>query len=506
MPLFPRARAAEQFAELLDGRSTATSPHLLELADVVRRLSSIPPPTAPPGLKGRALQPPPTARSAASPGPRSTVRALGNSPRASAREANTRTVVSVAPCAPAFLRLAAAVVATVLVLGGIAFGSTRAMPGDTLYGVKRGIEDVNVSLAANDVTRDRAKLDAAEARMSELQHLRREGRLGVALTPETAHQVAGLLQDWADAAVSGATDLLHRSDPDARSQLSHFVSEQSALLAALRPLLPAADLQKLSGGAAAFLAQLQPAIAPSGPSQPGRVPRSAPIPLGPASTRPATATHALNVGASAARVAATATAAAPTPTTSVTEASGGKAVGVSSAAGSGPAPEQDSSAVSSAVSSAGSAAAPVLSAQGSPVAPDIPDARATGRAQPDTPSQAVPPPDATGSLAPAPDTAAPVTAAPDTAPPVAALLDGTAPITSPPAAASPVAVPPVPAPLPQPSAMAPAPHPFEPVSASSSAPPDAGPGSTKHLAKLSSPAAVAGPASTHAHRPALETR
>jgi len=463
VPLLPRARAAEQFAELLDGRSTATSPHLLELADVVRRLSSIPPPTAPPGLRGRVLQPPATAQGAASHGARSTVRALGGSPRAAAREANTRTVVPVAPRAPAFLRLAAAVVATVLALGGIALGSTRAMPGDTLYGVKRGIEDVDVSLASNDVARDRAKLDAAEARMSELHHLRREGRLGVALTPETAHQVAGLLQDWADAAVSGATDLSHRSDPDARSELSHFVSEQSALLAALRPLLPAADLQKLSGGAAAFLAQLQPATAPSGPSQPGRVPRSAPIPLGPASTRPATATHALNVGASAAQVAATATAAAPTPATSVMEASGGGAVGVSSAAGLGPAPEQDSSDVSwdvsSDVSSDVSAAAPVLSAQGSPVTPDIPDARASPRAQPDTPSQAVPPP----------------------------------------AAASPVAVPPVPAPLPQPSAMASAPHPSAPVSASSSAPPDAGPGSTKHLARLSSPAADAGSASTHAH-------
>ncbi len=459
MPLLPRARAAEQFAELLDGRSTATSPHLLELADVVRRLSSIPPPTAPPGLRGRVLQPPATAQGAASHGARSTVRALGGSPRAAAREANTRTVVPVAPRAPAFLRLAAAVVATVLALGGIALGSTRAMPGDTLYGVKRGIEDVDVSLASNDVARDRAKLDAAEARMSELHHLRREGRLGVALTPETAHQVAGLLQDWADAAVSGATDLSHRSDPDARSELSHFVSEQSALLAALRPLLPAADLQKLSGGAAAFLAQLQPATAPSGPSQPGRVPRSAPIPLGPASTRPATATHALNVGASAAQVAATATAAAPTPATSVMEASGGGAVGVSSAAGLGPAPEQDSWDVSSDVSSDVSAAAPVLSAQGSPVTPDIPDARASPRAQPDTPSQAVPPP----------------------------------------AAASPVAVPPVPAPLPQPSAMASVPHPSAPVSASSSAPPDAGPGSTKHLAKLSSPAADAGSASTHAH-------
>ena len=474
MPLLPRARAAEQFAELLDGRSTATSPHLLELADVVRRLSSIPPPTAPPGLRGRVLQPPATAQGAASHGARSTVRALGGSPRAAAREANTRTVVLVAPRAPAFLRLAAAVVATVLALGGIAFGSTRAMPGDTLYGVKRGIEDVDVSLASNDVARDRAKLGAAEARMSELHHLRREGRLGVALTPETAHQVAGLLQDWADAAVSGATDLLHRSDPDARSELSHFVSEQSALLAALRPLLPAADLQKLSGGAAAFLAQLQPATAPSGPSQPGRVPRSAPIPLGPASTRPATATQALNVGASAAQVAATATAAAPTPATSVMEASGGGAVGVSSAAGLGPAPEQDSSAVSldvswdvsSDVSSDVSAAAPVLSAQGSPVAPDIPDARASPRAQPDTPSQAVPPP----------------------------------------AAASPVAVPPVPAPLPQPSAMASAPHPSAPVSASSSAPPDAGPGSTKHLAKLSSPAADAGSANTHAHPARAGTR
>ncbi len=192
------------------------------------------------------------------------------------------------PRAPAFLRLAAAVMVTVLALAGIAFGSARAMPGGALYGLKRGIEDVNVSLAANDVARDRAKLDAAKARMSELQQLRHEGRLGAALTPQTAHRVAGLLQDWANSAVSGATDLLHRPDPGARLELNHFVSQQSALLAALRPLLPAADLQRLGGGAAAFLGQLQPAVAPAAPASPGRLPRSAPIPLRPASTRPPT--------------------------------------------------------------------------------------------------------------------------------------------------------------------------------------------------------------------------
>ena len=292
MPLLPSSRAAEQFADLIDGCSTAASPELQELVDLVRRLSTIPAPAAPAALRDRGLWDsglrPPAARGAASPGARSTVPQPPGSRRVTVREAQGRTVVPLLPRAPAFLRLAAAVMVTVLALAGIAFGSARAMPGGALYGLKRGIEDVNVSLAANDVARDRAKLDAAKARMSELQQLRHEGRLGAALTPQTAHRVAGLLQDWADSAVSGATDLLHRPDPGARLELNHFVSQQSALLAALRPLLPAADLQRLSGGAAAFLGQLQPAVVPAAPASPGRLPRSAPIPLRPASTRPPT--------------------------------------------------------------------------------------------------------------------------------------------------------------------------------------------------------------------------
>ncbi|WKX71854.1 DUF5667 domain-containing protein [Streptomyces sp. XD-27] len=62
--------------------------------------------------------------------------------------------------------------------GGVAAASSDALPGDTLYGFKRGMEDLKLNLADGDVDRGRIYLDQASTRMSEARRLMERARSG----------------------------------------------------------------------------------------------------------------------------------------------------------------------------------------------------------------------------------------------------------------------------------------------------------------------------------------
>ncbi|MDT0546015.1 MULTISPECIES: DUF5667 domain-containing protein [Streptomyces] len=62
--------------------------------------------------------------------------------------------------------------------GGVAAASSDALPGDTLYGFKRGIEDLKLEMADDDADRGRLYLDQASTRMSEARRLMERGRSG----------------------------------------------------------------------------------------------------------------------------------------------------------------------------------------------------------------------------------------------------------------------------------------------------------------------------------------
>lgn len=63
--------------------------------------------------------------------------------------------------------------------GGVAAASTDALPGDSLYGLKRGIEDFKLNvLADGDNERGRSYLDQASTRLSEARRLMERGRGG----------------------------------------------------------------------------------------------------------------------------------------------------------------------------------------------------------------------------------------------------------------------------------------------------------------------------------------
>ncbi|MEU8585735.1 DUF5667 domain-containing protein [Streptomyces sp. NPDC048664] len=62
--------------------------------------------------------------------------------------------------------------------GGVAAASSDALPGDSLYGLKRGIEDVKLGMADGDSDRGQIYLDQASTRLNEARRLMERGRGG----------------------------------------------------------------------------------------------------------------------------------------------------------------------------------------------------------------------------------------------------------------------------------------------------------------------------------------
>lgn len=62
--------------------------------------------------------------------------------------------------------------------GGVAAASSDALPGDSLYGLKRGMEDIHLGLTNNDTDRGEIYLDQASTRLSEARRLMERARSG----------------------------------------------------------------------------------------------------------------------------------------------------------------------------------------------------------------------------------------------------------------------------------------------------------------------------------------
>ncbi|MGW8725230.1 DUF5667 domain-containing protein [Streptomyces sp. NPDC055808] len=61
---------------------------------------------------------------------------------------------------------------------GVAAASSDALPGDSLYGLKRGMEDLKLGMADDDASRGELYLDQASTRLSEARRLMERGRVG----------------------------------------------------------------------------------------------------------------------------------------------------------------------------------------------------------------------------------------------------------------------------------------------------------------------------------------
>ena len=137
---------------------------------------------------------------------------------------------------PRKLRHAVAAATAVAVLGGAgaAAASSRALPGDSLYGLKRGIESVQLSLAGSDLSRGRELLEQADERLAEAEQLTSED---TALPAGTEARVMQALQDMDVALRAGSDELTavysDTGDIAALEILDGFVTEQRRRLDAL---------------------------------------------------------------------------------------------------------------------------------------------------------------------------------------------------------------------------------------------------------------------------------
>jgi hypothetical protein len=144
------------------------------------------------------------------------------------------------PSAPARIRqaVAAAAVASVVAGVGAAAASTQALPGDSLYGLKRQIENVQLDLARGDLGHGRERLEQADARLSEAEALTASEH---GSDPATKALVLKALDEMDAAVVLGVDDLnqayRETGDDEPLLVLERFVTEQRERLADLMQLL-----------------------------------------------------------------------------------------------------------------------------------------------------------------------------------------------------------------------------------------------------------------------------
>ncbi|MEU6122256.1 DUF5667 domain-containing protein [Streptomyces sp. NPDC047123] len=97
--------------------------------------------------------------------------------------------------------------------GGVAAASNDALPGDSLYGLKRGMEDFKRGMADDDADRGRIYLDQASTRLSEARRLMERGRSG-SLDHESLGEVRRALSGMRHDATEGHRLLLEAYERD----------------------------------------------------------------------------------------------------------------------------------------------------------------------------------------------------------------------------------------------------------------------------------------------------
>jgi hypothetical protein len=119
------------------------------------------------------------------------------------RPTPVRAVPEAPTASPRRRRLAGIAVAAVSSLGvvGMVAGSASAIPGDVLYPVKRGVENVELALQRTDEGRGTQRLEIAAERLAEARALVADG------SPGGARQVDALLDDFSSDAELGSADL-----------------------------------------------------------------------------------------------------------------------------------------------------------------------------------------------------------------------------------------------------------------------------------------------------------
>lgn len=220
-PLFPVRRRAEEFADAVDGRAPGT--HHDELARLVGVVSALraqddvaPRPEFSSALRDRLMS---EARTLLT--PENAGLALPTRPRGTRER-----------------KLVAAATAVVLLGGttGMAAAAQRALPGEALYPIKRGIEKAEAGLNVTEAGKGRDLLAQARDRLTEV-----EGLLDKDSVP-AAPQLPDTLEDFSTQASEGAALLFdsyeENGDPSSVEQVRTFAAQGIDVLTTLAAQVP----------------------------------------------------------------------------------------------------------------------------------------------------------------------------------------------------------------------------------------------------------------------------
>ncbi|WNI17131.1 DUF5667 domain-containing protein [Actinacidiphila sp. ITFR-21] len=148
--------------------------------------------------------------------------------------------------------------------GGVAAASTNALPGDHLYGLKRGMEDLKLDMAGGDASRGEVYLDMAATRMQEARRLMDRGRSGQ-LDDESVGEVRKALSGMHQEASEGHRLLTQAYRDDGSLQpielLNSFSRSQRQGWSDLRGKLPS-QLTDVSEQVTSVFAAIDQEVAP----------------------------------------------------------------------------------------------------------------------------------------------------------------------------------------------------------------------------------------------------
>nr|WP_206442523.1 DUF5667 domain-containing protein [Streptomyces boncukensis] len=149
--------------------------------------------------------------------------------------------------------------------GGMAAASTDALPGDTLYGLKRGMEDLRLDLAGGDADKGSVHLDHASTRLQEARRLLERDRSGGGLDHESLGEVRKALSGMQHDASEGhrlLTSAYERDGDIGRIQsLSTFTKNHRAAWTQLRHRLPP-QLADVGDGVSSVLDAMDDEVSP----------------------------------------------------------------------------------------------------------------------------------------------------------------------------------------------------------------------------------------------------
>src|SRR4051794_2520470 len=219
---FSAQRRADRFDAMVESDSTVES-HDADLLELVGAMRSMPPVTARPefvaDLRERLMA---AAETALVPADVSKLKLPDRKPT---RE-----------------RRLAAVVGGIAIVGAttsLAVASQSALPGDSLYPIKRAIESVHTGISVGEANRGSTVLANASSRLDEVDELTRQSDTDAADEARIARTLDTFTEQSIQASDLLLSDYADNGNASSISQLRDFASSSLEQLAALEPLVPA---------------------------------------------------------------------------------------------------------------------------------------------------------------------------------------------------------------------------------------------------------------------------